>query len=176
MGKSEVLASIGQGVAAIAVVNCNFTYYNVTLQYDDTESYSIIDEVTTDRFLSDGFSGPVRTAVLTSNFMETLQSDLLLARSTTDKSRLASISERFTSLALGSASIFADTTSPALLQQQIQLRILGQYPITPVVLLVSVLFLNSLFALVICVATSFSRTDTIRVPGKTGPKRVPIWI
>ena len=76
-------------------------------------------------------------------------------------------------MAMASAGALANMTGPTLSQQQIQTLILGRYPVIPVVLLIFVLFLNSLFALVICIATSLSRTGSIRVPGKTGAKPVP---
>ena len=172
---SDLWPSLNQDVITIVVVNCNFTYYNLTVQYQDRVGYNITEKVIADRFLSDGFSGLMRANAPSKILMKNLGPVFLSGPGTsTDGELMEAVSEGMSQLALASANIFANTTGPALWQQQIHTRILGRYPIIPVVLLVSVLFLNSLFALVICVATSFSRTDSIRVPGKIGSKSVPL--
>ena len=97
------------------MVNCNFTYYNFTVQYQDG-GFSIIDEVIVDRFLSDGFSGPMRATAPSKAFMEELESTFLTS-GMTDGERMELLSDYLTQLALASASIFANTTGPALSQQ-----------------------------------------------------------
>ena len=174
-GYSEILAKIGQGPASIVVLNCNFTYYNLTVQYDynNTYGHAVVDEVISERFLSDGFSGPLRAGLLFGSLMNTIIGNVVYGSS--DTARMDGINDAFAELALFSASIAAaNMTAPALWQEQGQTQILGRYPIIPVVLLVFVLLLNSLFALVICVVTSFSRTDSIRITGKSGSKSVPL--
>ena len=173
-GNPEILAYIDQGSGALtAVLNCNFTYYNVTMHVERGENYTVVDEVISERFLSDGFSGPLRSDALTSAFIDNIPPIILYPR-TQDEERMDYISLAFSEIVMKSASIFANMTEPAIDLQQTMFLNFGRYPIIPVVLLVSVLFLNSLFALVICVATSFSRTDSIRVPGKIGSKSVPL--
>ena len=148
------------------------TLYNVTLQYADG-TYNKINEEVSERFLSDGFGGPLRNDVLTSFLAEFLR-PIFRSTTVTDEERMKGMTQEFTRLAMASAGISANTTGPSLWQTQLQTQILGRYPIIPVVLLSIVLFLNTLFALVICVATSFSHTGSIRVPGKTGSKSVPL--
>lgn len=84
----------------------------------------------------------------------------------TGEERMALLTQEMTMMAAASAGIIANVTAPPL-RQYID-RTLGRYPIYPVISLITLLYINSAFALAICILTATSRASRTKVSGTTG--------
>lgn len=160
---SEDILAFG-GSYGMILAMCNVSYYNVTIEYRNG-IYTTIDKVPTARFLSDGFSGALRVGL----FDEVLLDDLKFIFSmvnATGEERMALLTQEMTMMAAASAGIIANVTAPPL-RQYID-RTLGRYPIYPVISLITLLYINSAFALAICILTATSRASRTKVSGTTG--------
>ena len=124
------------GSIAASVLSFNLTYYNVTLQYSNG-TYSKVDEVVSDRFLSDGYSGPLRADTLTRILVDDLQLSII-TNNITDAERTNKISQELVRMVIASAGVSANTIGPTLSQSEIQTNFLRQYPILPMFLLLIV--------------------------------------
>lgn len=160
---SEDIFAFG-GSYGMILATCNVSYYNVTIEYRNGV-YNTIDEVPTARFLSDGFSGALRAGTYNDILLDDLK-PIFSTVNATGEERMALLTQEMTMMAAASAGIIANVTAPTL-RQYID-RTLGRYPIYPVISLITLLYINSAFALVICILTATSYASKTKVPGTTG--------
>lgn len=133
----------------VALAMCNVSYFNVTLEYRNG-SYIKVNEVPSARFLSDGISGALRANIFNNVLLENLI-PTFNSLNATDEERMALLTQEMTRFATVSAGIFANVTGPPLWQHKVENRILGRYPIAPVLSLITLLFITATFAVTICI-------------------------
>lgn len=162
---SDAITYGGDGTMAVMLTNCSLSFYNVTLAYYNG-SYAVVDETLSNTGLSDGLAGPTRLGHYSSRLIANVEGHAF--NDSSSSSVMAFLSQDLARLALGSAAVITNETAPTTSPQyQIGDRILGRYPVWPIIIFLALLYSYSAMALIILIqATIFSRATMIRVPSR----------
>jgi hypothetical protein len=148
---------------ATLLANCTIGFYNVSVAYQDG-AYSLENETLTNTNMSFGLAIPSITNVYAMRLLNNVEG---IARSSNSSDQvLALLQQELGRLALAASysvvNIPANTTS----QWNTRQLLLGRYPMAPALALVGILYLYSLFALLLALDATFTSVRNMHVAAR----------
>ncbi|KAG8909546.1 hypothetical protein FRC00_009907, partial [Tulasnella sp. 408] len=170
VGQADVVVDIVPSPFITLYAGCNVTFSNVTAQYDSSSSsWKILLEEPS----SDHFTSVMRAPALWQLATEKMAAEMMsIAMTETAPNVIAALNQHLARMMLGVA---VGTLQPAEATDVMQIvpTLLGQYPVGPIMIFITLLFLYALLAILIFTSSWLTHDETIIAASENNKDNTP---